>query len=65
MNKIVCSCGESLLFGNDQGLSALKKIKFKKEHKSHLIGKFKIYPSELLQIARNMSIKNEEVENRW
>jgi hypothetical protein len=51
VNLIKCSCGEGLFFRDkDQ-----KYQEFKTCHKAHLIGKFKIYPGELLQIARNMN----------
>jgi len=56
MNKIVCSCGEYLYYNQGE----LRKLEFKKEHRQHLVGKFKIYPSDLLQIATNMNIENED-----
>jgi len=53
MNLIRCSCGKQAYY-----IDKKDKDDFKKAHKLHLRGKFKIYPSELLQIAAN--IHNEQ-----
>ncbi len=63
MNKIECPCCKAVCYYNNE--TAERKKQFKIVHKPHLENgkKFKIYPSDLLQIATNMTIKNEDGEN--
>ena len=57
MNLIRCSCGSYTYYTENDC-----KEDFKLQHKPHLAGKFKVYPSELLQIASNLRDDNEEPE---
>jgi len=66
MNKIVCHCNAYLLYRDDEQ-GKKDKAEFKENHRHHVhppVTKFKIYPSELIQIARNMISRNEDDDGR-